>query len=296
MIRVVDVGHLSLRTPDVSRQLDYYTNVLGLTEVAREKGAYYLACPDDYLSIVLREGAESGCDGLALHTAPDADLSEFERQLSVHGAKVSSQSDTTPAVSRSLAFDDPCGTRIEIIPAPAPQKRIRGAGPIVPNKLGHVAFRSFDPAAVADFYVNALGFRVSDWMGDFFVFLRCNPDHHGVNFLRSSFLRLHHFAFELNDWNHVRDTCDELGRHRIPLIWGPGRHALGHNLYTYHNDPEGRIVELYCDLDRMSSEDQGYWDPRPWHEENPLRPKVWQPGPFVSNAWGIATPAGFRDP
>ena len=36
---------------------------------------------------------------------------------------------------------------------------------------------------MADFYGKVLGFRISDWIGDFFVFMRCNADHHSVNFI-----------------------------------------------------------------------------------------------------------------
>jgi hypothetical protein len=45
----------------------------------------------------------------------------------------------------------------------------------------------------------------------------------------------------------------------------------------------------------MTNEEAGYFDPRPWHEDNPQRPKVSMPGPFVSNSWGIPTPQSFRE-
>ena len=55
-----------------------------------------------------------------------------------------------------------------------------------------------DVQATCDFYERVLGFKVSDWNGDFFVFMRCNPDHHTVNFVRGKTTRMHHIAFELN--------------------------------------------------------------------------------------------------
>jgi catechol-2,3-dioxygenase len=148
--------------------------------------------------------------------------------------------------------------------------------------------------AVTAFYESALGFRWSDWIGDFFVFLRCNADHHAVNFLNASRPgQLHHFAFELQDAGHVAEACDTLSAHGIPLIWGPGRHGVGHNLFTYHADPDGNVVELFCDLDRMASEELGYYEPRPWHDELPQRPKRWTPDPTSANLWGPGPPEGF---
>ena len=88
----------------------------------------------------------------------------------------------------------------------------RASAGIVPNKIGHIAARTRSAAAVTDFYESALGFRWSDWMGDFFVFLRCNADHHTVNFVNASRPgELHHFAFELGD-RELLSACDTLRR------------------------------------------------------------------------------------
>lgn len=70
------------------------------------------------------------------------------------------------------------------------------------------------------FYCDVLGFKVSDWMGDFFAFLRCGPDHHTINLVSAAKDKMHHIAFELRDWTHIRDACDWLATDRIPLVWG----------------------------------------------------------------------------
>ena len=94
---------------------------------------------------------------------------------------------------------------------------------------------------------------------------------------------------------HIKTACDLLGSQKIQLIWGPGRHGVGHNIFIYHLTPDGQIMELYTELDQMSDEASGAFDPRPWHEDNPQRPKVWQPGISASNIWGIPTPQLFRE-
>ena len=43
MLQVKRIGHATLTTPDLERQLDYYTRVLGLCTVAREKNRAILA-------------------------------------------------------------------------------------------------------------------------------------------------------------------------------------------------------------------------------------------------------------
>jgi len=43
MLQVKRIGHATLTTPDLERQLDYYTRVVGLSTVAREKKRAILA-------------------------------------------------------------------------------------------------------------------------------------------------------------------------------------------------------------------------------------------------------------
>jgi hypothetical protein len=61
---------------------------------------------------------------------------------------------------------------------------------------------------------------------------------------------------------------------------------------TYHAMPNGQIVELFTELDRMLDEDLGYFEPRPWHEDSPQRPKVWA-GNERRDVWGPPIPADF---
>jgi len=86
---------------------------------------------------------------------------------------------------------------------------------------------------------------------------------------------MHHMAYELKDWSHVQQACELFGQKRIPIIWGPGRHTAGHNIFTYHRNPDDQIVEMFTELDQMRDETLGYFEPRPWHRDHPQRPKVW---------------------
>jgi hypothetical protein len=95
-----------------------------------------------------------------------------------------------------------------------------------------------------------------------------------------------HTAFELRDWAHMHEACDFLSLNGYKLLWGPGRHGIGHNIFAYHRAPNGLITEIFCELDRMN-EELGYFEPRPWHRDSPQRPKVWAKDPSASNLWGI---------
>ena len=156
----------------------------------------------------------------------------------------------------------------------------------MPLKFGHLAYRCKDPVKVTSFYTDVLGFKVSDWMGDRFSFLRCGRDHHSVNFARYDEERLHHIAFEVADMAEVQRASDLLARNDIHLVWGPIRHLVGHNIAAYHRNPDDQRVEIFAEMDIMRDEELGYFEPRPWHQDFPQRPKVW-PADTLRAYWGF---------
>jgi catechol 2,3-dioxygenase-like lactoylglutathione lyase family enzyme len=292
-MRIAKLAHATFETPDIQRLADYYADVLGLALVDRTAASAAVACAGDAVSVILTPGARPRCTTLAFETAEASEPAELLATLDRAGVKGALASDVDLGGGKSIQFEDINGVNVRLIAPQTPHGRAAGAG-IAPRKIGHVAFKVRDVQATVNFYCDVLGFRVSDWMGDFFAFLRCGPDHHTVNFLAGAQPGMHHVAFEASSWDHIRSSSDELARRGVPIIWGPGRHAIGHNIFTYHRNADSQIVELYTDLDQMSSEDLGYFDPRPWHEDNPQRPKVWDPN-VRSNAWGPPLPDGFRN-
>jgi len=286
MIRVSKIAHASYETPDLAQQTEYYTAILGLTVAAQEKDTIYLASTVDHHAVVLRKGAQPQCTRIGFQIASTADLDAFEKQVAGHGIAAERRKDPEPSISDMLVFKDPKGTVMEVFKrGDFSHQKFQSHG-IVPHKLGHVAFHVTDVKHVTKFYCDVLGFRESDWMGDFFSFLRCGPDHHTINLMQTGSDRHFHTAFELRDWAHMQQACDFLSLNGYKLLWGPGRHGIGHNLFAYHRAPNGLITETFAELDRMN-EELGYFEPRPWHRDHPQRPKVWAKDPSASNLWGI---------
>jgi hypothetical protein len=69
---------------------------------------------------------------------------------------------------------------------------------------------------------------------------------------------------------------DRFAARGVPLTWGPGRHGPGHNLFLFVADPDGRQVELSCDMEQ-------FWDELIDYGETP---RVWGRRPSVANLWG----------
>ncbi|MDO9413866.1 MAG: VOC family protein [Pseudolabrys sp.] len=290
MIGVRKIAYACYETPDLQQQTEYYTDMLGLTLVEKDSDAVYLANTIDHHSVILRQGDTAQCTRLGFQLGPDDNLAEFERQTQNHGIRTEYKRDAGPTISEMVTFEDIKGTVMEVFKAPEPLHLKFQRKGILPHKLGHVAFHCADVQAVTKWYCDVLGFRVSDWMGDFFSFLRCGVDHHTINLMGTGTNRHFHTAFELRDWSHMQTACDMLSQSGYKTLWGPGRHGIGHNLFTYHRGPNGLITELFAELDQMKDEALGYFEPRPWHRDNPQKPKVWAKDPNAANLWGPLPP------
>jgi catechol 2,3-dioxygenase-like lactoylglutathione lyase family enzyme len=294
MIKVKRLGHATFSTPDLDRQIDYWTHVIGLSLIDRGSDHCFLGTRLGEEAVALERGSrQGGLLRLSFQVKPGSDLDELIVKLDDAGIKSEIRSDISPGVRKALVFTDPKGTLIELYSdyafAPADNSDEAGISPI---KFGHVAYRVRDVKKLTDFYCDVLGMRVSDWIGDYFSFLRCGVDHHTVNFVNYDVEALHHIAFELKDWSAIQGACDFLTTKKIQLVWGPQRHTVGHNIAAYHRNPDDIRVELFTELDLMMDEDLGYWEPRPWHEERPLSPKVW-PRETLRSQWGFGSVGTF---
>ena len=288
MIQVRRLGHATLTTPNIDRAIEYYNEVIGLNVVTRDKKSAVLATKVGLEAIGLVEGPEAGLARLSFQVSPGTDLNDCIKDLQQHGIKAERRSEITPGVRDSITFKDNKGTDIDIYADyefAADKEKPVG---IMPLKLGHVAYRCLDILPVMKFYQEIMGFRLSDIRGDFFCFLRCNSDHHAINFVNDPKAQLHHIAFELKDWPEIHRACDYLAKNKLLLVWGPGRHIIGHNIAAYHRNHDGVRVELYTEMDQMKDETLGYFDPRPWHQELPLRPKKHGPE-TLRNYWGFGS-------
>jgi catechol 2,3-dioxygenase-like lactoylglutathione lyase family enzyme len=286
MIKVRQISHATFETPDLEAQIEHYAKVTGLVVAAREKDRALLTSKVGQLVMQLKRGERARCAKLAFHVTPNSDFGEMSRFLTTQDIKNEERSDDIPGMPKLLAFDDIKGTTIELLSEWRHLTPSQSTAGVSPFKLGHVAFVVPDVHAVADFYQRILGFRVSDWIEDVFVFMRCNPDHHTVNFVRGKNTSMHHFAFQLRDFSHLENGCDVLSQNRIPIIWGPLRHGPGHNVSIYHRNPDQQVIEFFAELDQVLDEEIGIFDPRPWHEDQPQRPKVWSRASRSQSGWG----------
>ena len=294
-VKVDAVEYVTFQTQDPARLANYYTNALGFMALdSSDDSRVYLSENGANLSVVLEKADNAQARArIGYRIKGDTDEAIAGLQRSGHAFDVAS--DVSPGERRVIVLQEPeTGVPIHLVAADGGPADAVEANHIAPTKLGHVAAYTSNLETMQTFYQDLLGFQWSDTIGDFFVFLRCNTDHHAANFMKSNkYSGMHHVAYEMRDLNHLQEMLDHLASQEIRLDWGPGRHGPGHNIFTYHNDPDGNVIELFTQLDVMDDA-QGAYEPRPWHEDFPQVPKTWEADLAAQNSWGPGNPA-MRD-
>jgi catechol-2,3-dioxygenase len=284
-VNVSKLGYVGFETPDVDRMVSYYTTVLDFKLVDRSPQGAFLTTGFDHHCIVITKGDKKPRSIVGYEIWEP--LSDAETRLKAAGYEVERRSDIGPGTPDALVMSEPdTGVPLHLIESQEPSG-VDGRPFLRPTKLGHVAAFTPELVSMQNFYQDLLGFKWSDTIGDFFVFLRCNADHHAANFMASTKKQgMHHIAYEMRDPNHLINMVDHLAKNNFRLHWGPGRHGPGHNLFTYHKDPDGNTIELFTQLDIIHDEAKGYWEPRPWHETYPQGPRTWEVDIATVNIWG----------
>lgn len=143
--------------------------------------------------------------------------------------------------------------------------------------IQHLTLATKDLDAFEAFYAGKLGFSVTDRVRSHeglttTCFTTSNHEHHTVAAFLSDRQGIDHHSYEAGEWITIRDWCDRMGERKIPIMWGPGRHGPGNNLFIFIEDPDGNWIEISAELEVIYG-----------------RPvKEWPHAPYTLNQWGPA--------
>ncbi len=259
---------LELGSPDPTTLADFYRRALGY-EIVDRGGA--LIGRAHHRHMMFRQGPAKTVCGVGYALPDAAELDRLRRRVELAGWP--REDGPTAFFSDAVSVRDPDGTKFSFgLPHPEPQPDDQGR----PARIQHVVVASRDPARLVRFFLDVLGFTLSDDVVDEegeirTSFLRCSHEHHSFAVFKATEDRLDHHCYETTDWNLIRDWCDYLASEHISIQWGPGRHGPGSNLFIFIHDPDGNWVELSAELEGVTHDrPAGRWP----HEERTL------------NSWG----------
>jgi len=275
-ISVSDLQYVGLAVPDLAAERAFFGEVWGLTEVVEHNGMVYFAAeasPYPYV-IRLRQDAERKTDIIGFSAMSRSDVDVLFDRAKAAGCKIIHEPGVVdgPGGGYGCRFFDPDGHALEIVCDGAQRShRSLQIGEAIPLGISHIVLHSPDITRLGQFYREVLGFRLSDQIGKFMVFLRCNPAHHRLALLPGP-PALNHIAFDLRSIDELMRGLARMTERGVKLNWGPGRHTAGNNTFTYYSTPNGNVVEYTSDLEEV---DEETWEPQ-----------VYEATPAITDQWG----------
>jgi catechol 2,3-dioxygenase-like lactoylglutathione lyase family enzyme len=279
MSRVTEIRYVGYGVDDFDAERRFYGEDWGLIEMASAEGAAWFKThgSGEHHVVRLHRSDANHVEVIALATDSRADVEALHGKVAAAGCRIVHAPSTldAPGGGYGFRFFSPDGLPFEVSAEVArSEERALDRWEGLPVRISHIVLHSPDQRAAAQFFADVLGFRVSDWLGDFMVFLRCNSAHHRLAILPGPPC-LNHVAYDMFSVDDMMCGASRLGQRGTELRWGPGRHKAGNNTFSYFTTPNGFAVEYTADLDEVDFET---------HE-----PIVHPPGPRVMDQWGIGT-------
>lgn len=269
MKKITHLRRVGITAPDPAALGRFYEQVWGLKPVAEQDGAVYLrgAGPEHHI-LAISPGQRPRARFISLGL-PDRDaVDEAARELSQRRnltIAVPPAPLAEPGGGYGFRITDAEGRFIELSADVTPHREADYRATIMPTRLSHVVLNSARLEDNLELITEVLGFRLSDET-EHMVFLRCNADHHSLALARAPHASLHHIAFELPTTEDVLRGIQHMHQHGYTVLWGPGRHGPGHNVFGYFLAPNRQVIEYTSDLQRI--DDAQEYRPRFWTRQD----------------------------
>ena len=263
------LGYVGFGSPALDDWRQFGTGLVGLQAVERSPSLLAFRMDDRKQRIVVDRAMPEGERFFGWEVADADALEALAARLEQAQVDVVAEPQTladSRRVRGLISFRDPAGNRLEAFYGAAiddtpfsPGRSISGfrTGPL---GLGHVVLTVKDINAVMPFYVDVLGFALSDYMQRPFraYFFHVNARHHTLALLESGRNGMHHLMVELFSLDDVGQSYDvalsEPDRVNVTL----GRHTNDLMTSFYARTPSAFMLE--CG-----------WGGRE------IEPKTWQP-------------------
>jgi catechol 2,3-dioxygenase-like lactoylglutathione lyase family enzyme len=285
---------VTIGVPNVAETATYYEE-FGLTRLDGDR----FATADGGEQLRLVPSPRRRLVELGIGAGDPDDLESVAARLRALGVAVKQTPDAVTATDPGtgvrvvLSVADPLSSHpAPVIAQNAPGRPDRGTSraepigrtnPVRPRKLGHVVLGSVELEASERFFIQGVGFKVSDRVPDAASFLRCSTDHHNLLVQAAPIPFLHHSSWQVDDVDEVgRGAHALLEKDPARHLWGLGRHHIGSNFFWYLKDPAGNFTEYYADMDCII--DDQLWDPGVWTDIRALY------------NWGPPVPEAFLAP
>lgn len=213
--------------------------------------------------LVIRPGGADDLGGIGLCCATEGVFNTLTARLRAYGYGTQAVDDEVAAArhaARMQVATDPAGNRVELYVEDGASPAVAGRTAPVPGGfvtgelgLGHAVLVGRDLEAMERFYVDGLGFGVSERLKTRVgpvtmrgVFLHCNRRHHSLALFDLPWRkRLHHFMLQTREFADVGVAYERARRLKVPLSLGLGQHPDPDGTFSFYGrTPSGFDFEI----------------------------------------------------
>jgi 2,3-dihydroxybiphenyl 1,2-dioxygenase len=248
------LGYVGFGSAALDDWRQFGTGLVGLQAVERSSSLLAFRMDDRKQRIVIDRSLPEGERFFGWEVADAAALDALAAKLEQAGVEVVSEPGTLAdirRVKRLISFRDPAGNRLEafygaeIDDTPfLPGRSISGfrTGPL---GLGHAVLTVENIDAVMPFYVDVLGFKLSDYMQKPFraYFFHINARHHSLALIETGRNGMHHLMVELFSLDDVGQCYDVALSQQDRVNVTLGRHTNDFMTSFYARTPSSFMVE-----------------------------------------------------
>ena len=251
------LSYIGFTSPQASEWRDFGPNVLGL-QLAPEQpdGIVRLRVDDAAYRISIEDGAVDNLDHIGWAVAGPREFEVAIAKLQAAGIGVvreCAELAEKRCVADLVSFKDPMGWRQELSWGQAhrqgtfqPGRPMSGF--VTGNQgLGHIVLVAPDLALAETFYMDVLGFRLSDevrFMGLKIRFYHCNTRHHSFAMLAlPGMTGVAHLMLQTRSLDDVGTALDIVQRRGYQMPMSLGRHCNDHMVSFYVRTPSGFDIE-----------------------------------------------------
>jgi catechol 2,3-dioxygenase len=260
---ILRLAHVDVTVTDLDLAAAYYTEVIGMVEAARDDTSVYLKCWDEtgHHSLRLVYGPRVGFEQMSFRVVREDDLDEMENAVARYGLPVRRVSKgESVGQGESIRFATPSGHTMELVhdvektggllPKVNPPPYVDGLRGIAPPRMDHLLVTCEEVGEATKFYREVLGFRLTEQLLDgnghqVAAWMERSHSPHDLALVNGANGGLHHFAYWLDDWDHVRRSADILAYNGIQIDVGPTRHGITRGNTIYFFDPLGTRNEVF---------------------------------------------------
>lgn len=279
------MGHIALATPDPEGSAQDLAEISGPRIIDRAGHMVTLSCNSRRHEVGYFKSSRKAVLAVGLEAVNKDAVDEVRRRASAQGCEILSDRSYFPNIESVVRFRTPHGLIFEVhTPVPRDQSARYSGHCAHPVRLEHVNVRVEDTKSFGAFCESVLGMKLSDrTTNDELLWYRAADGFHHTLAIGTGEAKLHHYGFDANCFEDIASIADMLVLKNRKMLWGPGRHGAGDNIFSYYSDPNGCVVENSIEMERIDC-------------DTLYVPRTWSLGPEskVRNLWGPLEGPDYR--